>query len=152
MNDTPVQLNAFGHVESKMVSKSSFVGDFVATAAERGSSVHGVRTFLAPVELASARRFPSVPSRAGGSFPGRVKELRQRFGGKQLWLATLAGCSDAAVSFWESGKRVPNEITFSRLLDGLTQVGAAPSDLAALRLSWLEAKSRQSEAKVRRCA
>jgi hypothetical protein len=117
-----------------MISKPSFVGDFASTP---DRSVRGVRAFLA--------------GRPADSFSDCIKELRKRFG-KQLWLATVAGCTDAAVSFWESGKRVPNEITFSRVVDGLRQAGADPGELAALRRSWLEAKSRQCEAKVRRCA
>src|SRR5262249_47564331 len=64
----------------------------------------------------------------------------QRFGGKQWWLAHVAGCSDAAVSYWESGKRLPASNRLSRIVDALTQAGASPSELATLERSWLETR------------
>jgi transcriptional regulator with XRE-family HTH domain len=79
-------------------------------------------------------------SRQLPSFGDCLRALRQRLAGKQLWLARVAGCSDAAVSFWETGKRLPALSTLSRIENALTEAGASPGDLAGLRLSWFEAR------------
>ncbi len=84
--------------------------------------------------------------RTGAPFSQCIKDLRRRFGGKQLWLACLAGCTDAAVSFWETGKRVPNWDTFSKILVALVDVGVPPSEIETLRRSWTEAKGSQQHA------
>jgi hypothetical protein len=66
----------------------------------------------------------------------------------QLWLAYVAGCSDAAVSFWESGKRIPAYGTLSRIVDALTQAGASPRELEGLRRAWLEVRVLRRKAKA----
>ena len=60
-------------------------------------------------------RPPSSGSRDSRAALARhVKDLRRRFGGKQWWLAHVAGCTDAAVSFWESGeRRIPQARTLA---------------------------------------
>jgi transcriptional regulator with XRE-family HTH domain len=78
------------------------------------------------------------------SFAGRIKELRVRFGGKQAWLAHAIGCTDAAVSFWESGKRVPDPVTLYRIVDALNAAGASSSELLVLREHWHRARRRKS--------
>lgn len=80
------------------------------------------------------------PGHPDESFARLIKGLRQRFGGKQLWLASVAGCTDAAVSLWESGKRAPQAPAFGRIVDALAQVGAPPSELVILCQSWAEAR------------
>jgi transcriptional regulator with XRE-family HTH domain len=77
------------------------------------------------------------------SFAHQMKALRRRLGSKQLWLAHVVGCSSAAVSFWESGKRVPDEGTLIRILEALNLAGASDRDLAWLRESWWDAKFRR---------
>ena len=54
-----------------------------------------------------------------------VRDLRQRFVGKQLCLSHAVGCTVAAVSFWESGKRLPQRSTLSRILHALAHEGAS---------------------------
>ncbi len=85
-------------------------------------------------------------------FSHHIKDLRQRFGGKQWWLAYVAGCSDAAVSYWESGKRIPAETTLARIVDALTRVGASEGEVDTLRRSWLHERVLRQEAKGRRPA
>jgi len=77
------------------------------------------------------------------SFAQQMKALRQRLGSKQLWLAHVIGCTGAAVSFWESGKRVPDEGTMVRILDAMNLAGASDRELAWLRQSWWETKFRR---------
>jgi hypothetical protein len=74
-------------------------------------------------------------------FADRLKELRRRLVGKQLCLSCAVGCTDAAVSFWESGKRLPQQDTLSRILDALARGGASQSELSTLRHSWRKAKA-----------
>jgi DNA-binding XRE family transcriptional regulator len=74
------------------------------------------------------------------SFARQIKGLRVRYGRKQAWLASAVGCTDAAVSMWESGKRLPQGHLMFRIVAVLTQVGAPPSDIANLRRSWREEK------------
>ena len=73
-------------------------------------------------------------------FADRLRCLRLRLVGKQLCLSHAVGCSDAAVSFWESGKRLPQRGTFFRILNALAREGASRSELSHLRASWLEAR------------
>jgi len=80
-------------------------------------------------------------SRHASTFGDCLRAIRQRVVGKQAWLAHVAGCSDAAVSFWETGKRLPARSTLSRIENALTEAGASPGDLAGLRLSWFQARS-----------
>jgi len=77
-------------------------------------------------------------------FADRLKELRQRLVGKQLCLSCAVGCTDAAVSFWESGKRLPQQGTFSRILDVLAKVGASATELSNLHHSWQKARVTRS--------
>src|SRR5439155_6310844 len=76
------------------------------------------------------------------TFACQLKELRQRFGFKQLWLANAVGCTDAAVSFWESGKRLPQAHILFRMVETLTKLGASPKELVSLYGSWREEKVR----------
>ena len=70
-----------------------------------------------------------------------MKALRQRFAGKQLCLAVIVGCTEAAVSLWETGKRLPNARTFFLILRALEGAGAPPSELVTLGNTWVEAAS-----------
>jgi DNA-binding transcriptional regulator YiaG len=88
--------------------------------------------------------------RSPPAFAVQIKDLRRRFGGKQWWLAYVAGCSDAAVSFWESGKRIPAPTTLFRIVDALQQAGASPTEVASLQQSWVRAKLLRREVMHRR--
>jgi predicted transcriptional regulator len=89
-------------------------------------------------------------SGGGARFSSQIKDLRQRFGVKQWWLAYVTGCSDAAVSFWESGKRIPAESTLMRIVKALTEAGATHGELAMLRISWSEARVSRRDARAAR--
>ena len=49
----------------------------------------------------------------------------------------LQAVSDAALSLWETGGRMPTPRSFSRLLAALAQRGASPSQLLELKHIWL---------------
>jgi DNA-binding transcriptional regulator YiaG len=96
-----------------------------------------------PLSKSRALRLVEQKRHQPSAFSRQIRDLRRRFGGKQWWLAHVAGCSDAAVSFWESGKRVPGARTFSRIVEALEREGAETLELASLRQNWLAAKRRQ---------
>jgi hypothetical protein len=75
-----------------------------------------------------------------GYFAHRLKELRQRVVGKQACLSYAVGCTDAAVSFWESGKRLPHQGMIARILVALAQGGASGGELSSLLRTWQQAK------------
>ena len=81
-----------------------------------------------------------APPSSAPYFADRLKELRQRLVGKQLCMSFAVGCTDAAVSFWETGKRLPARGSLFRILDVLAQGGASPNELASLLRSWTRAK------------
>jgi transcriptional regulator with XRE-family HTH domain len=55
---------------------------------------------------------------------------------KQLLLSHAMGCSDAAISLWESGARLPTPDSLSRLLIAIAQSGASTAELLVLRSIW----------------
>jgi hypothetical protein len=73
------------------------------------------------------------------TFAHLMKDLRSRFAGKQLCLAVALGRTDAAVSMWESGKRLPARSTMESIIGIFAQAGAPDDHLAALSARWREA-------------
>jgi DNA-binding transcriptional regulator YiaG len=78
------------------------------------------------------------------SFATNLKQVRQRLAGKQAWLSQEVGCSDAAISFWESGGRLPNQPNLCRILAAVARGGATTVELMALRSAWHHEMSRRS--------
>ena len=78
------------------------------------------------------------------SFASNLKQVRQRLAGKQAWLSREVGCSDAAISFWESGGRLPNQQNLCRILAALARGGATTSELMELRNAWHHEMSSRS--------
>ena len=74
-------------------------------------------------------------------FARQLRDLRRRLIGKQLCLSYAVGCTDAAVSFWESGKRLPMQSTLSRILQAFAREGASDRDLSKLRQTWVHART-----------
>jgi hypothetical protein len=66
-----------------------------------------------------------------------LKRMRLGLQNKQVWLSEAIGCSDAAVSLWESGARIPTPQSLSRLLAALAKEGISTSELLELRRIWL---------------
>jgi DNA-binding transcriptional regulator YiaG len=76
------------------------------------------------------------------TFACQLKDFRQRFGFKQLWLANVVGCTDAAVSFWETGKRLPQAHVIVIMIEVLRKMGASPKELIVFYGCWREEKRR----------
>jgi DNA-binding XRE family transcriptional regulator len=78
------------------------------------------------------------------SFARCLKQVRQRLAGKQAWLSHEVGCSDAAISFWESGGRLPNQQNLCRILAAVARGGATTPELLALRNAWHQEMTKRS--------
>jgi len=79
------------------------------------------------------------------SFADHLRAVRRQLAGKQITLSTAIGCTDSAVSLWESGARLPTPRSFRRILTAVTRGGASPADILALRSAWQAAYARRSE-------
>ena len=73
----------------------------------------------------------------GPRFADCLKRIRLGLQAKQAWLSGAVGCTEAAVSHWESGARIPTCKSFGRLLAVLAEVGVATLDLLELRRLWI---------------
>ena len=82
------------------------------------------------------------------SFASCLKQVRQKLAGKQAWLSQEVGCSDAAISFWESGGRLPNQQNLCRILAAVARGGATTPELLALRSAWHVEMSKRSLSRV----
>jgi DNA-binding XRE family transcriptional regulator len=82
------------------------------------------------------------------SFATCLKQVRQRLAGKQAWLSQEVGCSDAAISFWESGGRLPNQQNLCRILAAVARGGATTPELLALRSAWHQEMTKRSTNRV----
>jgi DNA-binding transcriptional regulator YiaG len=76
---------------------------------------------------------PCAPETRFGSF---LRQLRLSVSGKQAWLSLAVGCSDAAISFWETGARLPTPRRMAALLDVLSAAGVSTMELLDLRQRW----------------
>jgi transcriptional regulator with XRE-family HTH domain len=66
-----------------------------------------------------------------------LKKIRGLLSLKQLSLSSALGCTSSAVSFWENGRRLPDEVTLRRISGVLSNLGAAERDLLEMRQAWL---------------
>jgi transcriptional regulator with XRE-family HTH domain len=75
-----------------------------------------------------------------GGFAGILRNLRRCHFVKQVALASAVGCTEAAVSYWENGKRAPDRRKFPTIASALLAAGATPSELDRLRVEWERAR------------
>ena len=80
----------------------------------------------------------AVPmSRNTPSFAELFRNLRKQLVGKQACLSSAGlRCTDAAISHWERGLRLPRLKTMKNAVDVLTRLGAMPSDIDRLVCAW----------------
>ena len=79
---------------------------------------------------------PNQPCAPGTRFGSYLRELRRSVSGKQAWLSNAVGCSDAAISFWETGARLPTPRRMAALLGVLSAAGVATMELLDLQQRW----------------
>lgn len=73
-------------------------------------------------------------------FSNRLKSLRHRLIGKQAALALGVGCTEAAVSYWETGRRLPSRSMVARIIETLRTNGCEAPVLDELLRQWLAEK------------
>jgi transcriptional regulator with XRE-family HTH domain len=69
-----------------------------------------------------------------------LHRLRKRYIGKQLALATSLGCTEAAVSFWEHGRRLPQKRLLQHIVECLLTSGAESHEVDELRRAYVDLK------------
>jgi DNA-binding transcriptional regulator YiaG len=74
------------------------------------------------------------------AFADALKCYRTRLFEKQCCLAQAIGCSEAAVSYWETGRRLPQRRTFHKILEVLASAGVSAADRFELQRTWLGAR------------
>ena len=75
-------------------------------------------------------------------FADCLREVRHRVAVKQTCLSLDIGCTDAAVSLWEAGHRLPTYSNLRRLLQAMDAAGATAAEQLALREAWFRDKTR----------
>ena|SRR5689334_21360217 len=76
-------------------------------------------------------------SRNTTSFAELFKNLRKQLVGKQSCLSRAGlRCTDAAISHWERGHRLPRPKTLRNAVDVLTELGATASEIEQLMSAW----------------
>jgi hypothetical protein len=79
----------------------------------------------------------SDSARHTSSFGELFKALRKQLVGKQACLSRAGlRCTDAAISHWERGLRLPRPKTMRNVIGVLEDLGAAPTDIAQLKAAW----------------
>ena len=79
------------------------------------------------------------------AFAHRLKGYRTTLFTKQSSLAQAIGCSEAAVSYWEAGRRLPQPRTLSRILAVLAHAGVSRAELVDLQRIWEGARWASSD-------
>jgi len=124
----------------------------MADRIEKGASLGERRGDLWGHALGNHRRektmvetpFPNPPRdiEREPSFAKCLRDVRRRLVLKQTSLSLPIGCSDAAVSFWEAGYRLPTRTNLQRLLEAIGGHGATAAEQLSLRQAWGRDKSK----------
>jgi DNA-binding transcriptional regulator YiaG len=71
-------------------------------------------------------------------FGARFRILRQELAGKQsVLVAEGLRCTDAAISLWETGRRLPSSGMLVRAIGVFARLGATSEDIEQLRSAWI---------------
>jgi DNA-binding transcriptional regulator YiaG len=97
----------------------------------------------------AVKHVPHIAAARPQRFAQLMKTLRAQFAGKQLAFAVAVGRTDAAVSMWESGRRVPADKTLQCILAVLAEAGTPANHLADLTEVWKETKTLRQAASRR---
>jgi transcriptional regulator with XRE-family HTH domain len=65
-----------------------------------------------------------------------LRRLRVQLLGKQTLLSEKTGCSETAISYWETGRRLPRRAQLIRILTALANGGATSLELHNLQVKW----------------
>jgi transcriptional regulator with XRE-family HTH domain len=79
-------------------------------------------------------------------FGERFRRLRKQHAGKQMTLvASGLRCTDAAISHWETGRRLPSATMLWNAARVLVRLGATEGDIQHLRSAWSQEHRRRSQ-------
>jgi len=70
------------------------------------------------------------------AFKDVLHRLRKQYLGKQFTLAATVGCTEAAVSYWEHGRRRPQRELLPRILECFRASGAREPEVMELREAY----------------
>jgi DNA-binding transcriptional regulator YiaG len=70
------------------------------------------------------------------SFGTVLQRLRVAYFAKQQCLAAGVGCTEAAVSFWESNRRLPSSQLLVQLITRIKEAGASPKEISELATAY----------------
>lgn len=73
-----------------------------------------------------------------------LHRLRRRYIGKQIALATSLGCTEAAISFWEHGRRLPLQALLPRIVECFRASGAPAIEIEELQQAYDRRRSNHS--------
>src|SRR3954452_12223136 len=83
-------------------------------------------------------------------FAHRFRALRTRLLVKQVTLSFHVRCTEAAISYWESGHRLPKRETIERIMSAFVACGATQSELDDLAGAWERAVMRRAVGSAQR--
>lgn len=70
------------------------------------------------------------------AFKDVLYRLRKQYLGKQFTLAATLGCTEATVSYWEHGRRLPQRELLPRLLECFRASGAQEPEVMELHEAY----------------
>ncbi len=82
------------------------------------------------------------------SFAGYLRDVRTRLDLKRIAFCFAIGCTEAAISLWESGARLPTPKNLSRILAAVAQGGGSTTQILVLRGLWRGERMRRSDRRV----
>jgi DNA-binding XRE family transcriptional regulator len=83
------------------------------------------------------------------TFKDVLQRMRKQYIGKQFTLAVSLGCTEAAISFWEHGRRLPQRTLLTRIVTCFRASGARPDEVAELQQAYegrIQHRKRKEEA------
>jgi len=70
------------------------------------------------------------------TFKDVLQRLRKQYIGKQFTLASNLGCTEAAISFWEHGRRLPQRTLLTRIVKCFRASGAGADEVVELQQAY----------------
>jgi hypothetical protein len=80
--------------------------------------------------------YPERSARCRTPFGSLLLKLRLECLGKQATFALAMDVTEAAVSYWEVGQRLPGRVLFRKAVQLLVTHGASPAELVVLEDKW----------------
>src|SRR5713226_3892622 len=69
-------------------------------------------------------------------FKDVLHRLRKQYMGKQFTLAASLGCTEAAISFWENGRRMPHRTLLPHIAECFRASGAPVNEITELQQAY----------------